>query len=134
MKMPFDNKGGSGVTGKQAGFTLIEVLIAITVFAVGILAIVSMQTTSVGGNAKARCMSDATSWAADRVEILMALDYDDADLDPGAHTAAPNPPGYTISWNITADAPIPNIKTISVTVSNALLLQDVILQFYKIDI
>ena len=58
-----------------AGFTLIEVLIAITVFAIGILAVITMQTSGVSGNARAQRISNATSKAADQMEILLSTAY-----------------------------------------------------------
>ncbi len=64
-----------------AGFTLIEVLIAMTVFSVGILAVITMQTTSVSGNARAQSISKAASLAADRMEILMNLPYNTSLLE-----------------------------------------------------
>ncbi len=67
------------------GFTLIEALIALTVFAIGVLAVISMQTTATSGNARARYLSEATSWAVDRMEIILNLDYDSSLLeDPPA--------------------------------------------------
>ena len=52
------------------GFTLIEVLIAMAVFAIGILAIYAMQINSVNGNTGARKRTEALSWAANQMEIL----------------------------------------------------------------
>ncbi len=65
----------------QQGFSLIEVLIALVVFSVGILAVASMQITSTGGNAKARYISEATSWGVDKMEDLLNRSYDDAELN-----------------------------------------------------
>lgn len=62
------------------GFTLIEVMIAIIIFAIGILAVITMQSTSVGGNANARYISEASNSAADRVEQIANAAYTDASL------------------------------------------------------
>ena len=137
----------------QQGFSLIEVLIALTVFSIGILAVASMQTTATGGNAKAHYISEATGWAVDRMEVLLNLDYDDplladsagtnagtAGLNDGA-TGGTTADGsvtstdgkYTISWNVAVDQPIANVKTIRVIVSHNLLNNPVVLDFYKAD-
>ena len=103
------------------GYTLIEVLIAMAVFSIGILAVAAMQTTSVQGNASARRVTEATALAENQIESLLELPYDDNDLDPALnpHEAAQGP--YTINWIITdSDLDTDGVndaKTISVTVN-----------------
>ena len=152
------NARGSLTRHNQAGFSLIEVLIALTVFSIGILAVASMQTTATGGNAKARYISEATGWAVDRMEVLLNLDYNDPLLDDAAGTnggtaglddglklpddtwktgavsdgsATSTDGSYTIAWNVAADSPVPSTKTIRVIVSHNLLENPVVLDFYK---
>ena len=70
----------------NSGFTLIEILIAIAIFAIGILAVSAMQISSVKGNAIARGVTEKASLAADRMEKLLALPYDDPLLSAGEHS------------------------------------------------
>jgi type IV pilus assembly protein PilV len=64
------------------GLTLLEVLAAIAILAFGLLAIATMQATSVKGNSQAIGITEAVSLAQDKVEELMRLPYDDpADND-----------------------------------------------------
>lgn len=83
------------------GFTLIEVLIVITIFSIGILAVAAMQMTSTKGNASARRMTEATALAEQQIEDLMLLPYDHADLDPAnnPHVSIQGP--YSVNWNVT---------------------------------
>jgi len=67
----------------QYGFTLVELLIALVIFTVGILGVATMQLTSIKGNSKGRIISEASNVAAQRIEQLMALDYGDPDLLDG---------------------------------------------------
>ena len=126
------------VYASKGGFTLIEVLIAITIFAIGILAVVTMQTTSVFGNAKARQISEETSWASDQMEKLLGQNYallvDGAGttaglpgLDDGGITPATTADGgpivspdgaYNIYWNVADNQPVANLKTIRVIVKH----------------
>ena len=68
---------------REHGFTLIEVLIALAVFSIGILAVGSLQLRSTGGNTNARILTEASIWGQDRVETLMSLPYTDPNLAAG---------------------------------------------------
>lgn len=139
----------------DGGFTLIETLVAMTVLVIGIFSLYSLQTTSVIYNAKASGITTSSNWASDRIEQLIALNYDHNDLldsqndgvggldktGAAADGTATSPDGrYTISWNV-ADYIKPNpinpadstLKTIRVIVqrnefgSN----QSVVFNYYK---
>jgi len=103
----------------QSGYTLIEILIAITIFAIGMLAVANMQILGIKGNATARVVTGASAWASDRIERIISLPYDHADLAPGGHPAiTPDPQGrYTLSWQVTENTPINNVKMIAVTIA-----------------
>ena len=58
------------------GLTLLEVIAAIAILAFGLLAIATMQATSVKGNSQALGITEAISLAQDKVEELMRLPYD----------------------------------------------------------
>jgi prepilin-type N-terminal cleavage/methylation domain-containing protein len=82
------------------GFTLIEVLIVMTIFSTGILAAAAMQITSTKGNASARRMTEATALAEKQIEDLMQLPYDHADLDPANNPHASSQGPYAVNWNV----------------------------------
>ncbi len=97
------------------GFTLLEVLIAISIFAIGILAVGSMQISAIMGNVTSRGSTEAATWAADRVEKLMALPYTGSELTAGTHQGTEG--NYNIDWNVTDNSPSTNTKTINVIVT-----------------
>lgn len=68
-------------SSSQSGFTLIEVLIAVAIFTIGILSVNAMQIAGIKGNSSANRITESTSWASDRIETLLGLDYSDTDLD-----------------------------------------------------
>ena len=127
---------------QQQGFTLIEVLIAITMLAVGILAAASMQISALGGNHLAMRITTASSLAGSTIEGMMRLEYDDpalvatltapADYDPANAASLNNAlndlehediatwptgvDGFEIFYHVAEDYPLPDNKTIRVTV------------------
>lgn len=94
------------LTRAQHGFTLLEVMIALAIFAVGILAVSAMQINSINQNAGARIQTEATNLASDAMERLLALPYDhgqlDADVTLNPHKLVVG--AYTVEWNVTTPA------------------------------
>ena len=65
------------------GFTLIEVVIALAVFAIGILGVFTLHITAINGNASARGVTENYLTGMDKVEELMARPFDDPLLVAG---------------------------------------------------
>ncbi len=59
----------------ESGFTLLELMIALVVFAVGILGVYSMQMTAIAGNSRSRMVSQAALLGADMVETFASYEY-----------------------------------------------------------
>jgi prepilin-type N-terminal cleavage/methylation domain-containing protein len=103
------------------GFTLIEVLIAMAIFSIGILAVGTLQITSTNSNASARIHTEEYTWVVDRIERMTALDYDDPDLtatppydDPGGHSVDQDQGLYVVTWWVSDDTPVAGAKRITV--------------------
>ena len=67
----------------ENGFTLIEVLIAISIFAIGLLAVAALQITAFHGNRVGDEVTKATTLAQTQVEVLKGADFNSATLAPG---------------------------------------------------
>ena len=73
---------------REAGFTLIEVMVALTIFAIGLLALAGMQITGIKGNSRAQSVSAKVALGSGVIEEIMALNGDadflktDATIDP----------------------------------------------------
>ena len=103
----------------EKGFTLLEVIVAISILTFGLLAVASMQMTAIRGNYNASNITEATTVAQDRLENLMGLLYSDPLLAPGTYKSDPAPPspsGYTITYDVLNNNPITNTRLIAVTV------------------
>jgi type IV pilus assembly protein PilV len=99
----------------QKGFSLIEILISMTIFAIGVLALAEMQITAIRGNAFSSTTTDGTTLAQDRIEQLMNLPYDDGALATGNHGPVTQDV-YNVSWDV-ANGPVANTKTVNVSVT-----------------
>jgi Tfp pilus assembly protein PilV len=70
---------------RKEGFSFIEVLICLVFLAIGLLAIASLQVSSVRGNFFSNNLMQATYVAQDRLEFLKNLSYSDPSLNAGNH-------------------------------------------------
>lgn len=100
----------------NAGFTLLEVIIAISILTFGLLAVASMQASSIRGNALAGGLTESSTWAGDRLEKLVTLPYTHASLSNGDHTDLSPPPGFTITWKVDDNVPFTDVKRLTLKV------------------
>lgn len=75
--MPVPNKS-------QAGFSLIELLIAVVILAIGLLGLAQLQVTAIRTNAQSMTSTAARAIAQKLVEDVAAMDADDALFVDGA--------------------------------------------------
>lgn len=73
---------------RRAGFTLIEILIAVTILAVGVLGISMLQTNSLSGEILTRDMDSAISLASDALDRIQASSGNISDYVGGDYGAA----------------------------------------------
>ena len=106
-----------GTLKKEDGYTLIEVLIALTIFAVGLLAVAGMQISAIRMNSTAGNLTNLSIWGMDKIEELIAIPYSDHFLDSAVNPHQEQLGDYTISWTVIDDHPITNTKNITVTVT-----------------
>jgi len=95
----------------SSGFTLIEIMIAMFVLAVGLLGAAGVATTVINGNALSKKITTATTLAQDKMEELKGTDYASIATDSDTQESI-----YTRTWTVTSDSPAADIKTIEVKV------------------
>ncbi|MBI3594573.1 MAG: prepilin-type N-terminal cleavage/methylation domain-containing protein [Nitrospirae bacterium] len=115
----------------QNGFTLVEVLIALAVMAMGLLMAANLQTTAIAGNKNSSSMSVGTLLGQQALEQLQTYSSAaDPSLTAGTHTAGTevvNHPSlipdttfngivYTRQYSVATDSPTLGIRTITLNV------------------
>jgi len=68
------------MNGQEKGFTLVELMIAAVVLAVGILGLIGLQVAAINGNLSANEMTTAVTLAQDEIEQLKRLPLTNAAL------------------------------------------------------
>ena len=116
----------------QRGFTLLELLIAITLLAIGLLAVASMQGTAIGSNGIANknttlstlaqeTLEDIVSWSRDDVRLRTAAANVVYDLDPKTANTSLVLPGlgtFSAFYSITPDSISPKVTRVDVRVTD----------------
>ena len=111
-------------TCDERGITLIEVMIALIVLSLGIMAVGGIFPTATRTELQTRMLSTASYYAQQRLEMLKSLNWDDPALSAGRHPAgsACDTLGVSGSWtrfyqvDLMA-APLDDLKRVSCTVS-----------------
>ncbi len=112
---------------RQRGFTLIEALVSILIFSIGVLALIALQVTSVRQSSNAKYRSDAAllvnqligqMWVSDRVTTTLQTNFNTG----GAQYA---------NWAATVQAQLPSAAASAPTVTVAADGQVTINVFWK---
>lgn len=95
--------------GGQRGVVLIEALLGILIFSIGILALIGMQSVAVKNTTDARYRTEAAYLASSAVS-QMRLDMANITLYPDSNTASYAP---RTTWRNQVEATLPGIKIAS---------------------
>ncbi len=104
--MRLKSKAQPATRNPQLGFTLIEVLVALTILVIGLLGVALMQVVSIQGNTFSREMAVATGLGQDMLEKLRTLQWTELKVDD-ALTAGDHPTGTDINRDIDRDGDPP---------------------------
>jgi type IV pilus assembly protein PilV len=118
----------------QQGFTLVELLVALTIFALGLLSVAGMQVTAMRTNSSANTLTAATAVAEGVLEEVLARPIDDPifsadavgtpwDFDPAtvgvqSSTTVTGAGTYNAAFDVVRDFNgVPNVARITVTLT-----------------
>jgi prepilin-type N-terminal cleavage/methylation domain-containing protein len=102
----------------QRGIGLIEIMVAMVIFGVGISFALRTLPESNVIVTRGRNITKATNIAQEKIEELMSVPFSAADLNAGTHTDPDNPIDrhFTRSWSVADNVPLQGMKIVDVTV------------------
>ena len=100
--------------GNSHGFTLIETLIAILIFSVGIMAVMSLTVSSMNSFTRSRNNCVEVHRTTLNLEALKEAGYDNGNIFTGAQVAPAGTDGQTVSYNDINDTVVIETKLISI--------------------
>lgn len=105
------SKSGEPRGRTDGGFSLIEVLFALTFLAVGIMAVASMIPAGTRGVSQSRVLTTGLMAAQVKMEDLKGTDF--LALTPGTFTDTTSV--FTRTWTVTDSVPMAGCKKLTVT-------------------
>lgn len=103
---------------KSDGFSLIEVLVAIVILSISLLALAGLMTTTTRNNSLGSHLTEAATLAQDKLEELRAMRWDSIPLNQTSGDSPLSGTGirYNRSWIARPNALNGDIKEIEVTI------------------
>jgi prepilin-type N-terminal cleavage/methylation domain-containing protein len=107
---------------KSKGFSLIEILIALVILSISLLALAGLMVTTTRNNSFGGHMTEAATFAQDKLESLRTSQWGNVvtgnDRWPEVQNRI-NGVEYTRNWNVIPNAAAPNdtVKEITITIS-----------------
>jgi type IV pilus assembly protein PilV len=104
----------------KEGFTLIELVVAILVFALGIMGIMKMHSATIQSNNYSMQLTEAVNIADKQLEILRGLEFINNTMSVGTHnttTAWSRGIPYNLSYQVTNPGTVRPTRNIALSVT-----------------
>jgi type IV pilus modification protein PilV len=97
----------------EGGFSLLEAMVAMSILAVGLLGMATLQAVAIRSNGSAMNRTEAVSYVEDLIETYTGTPWD--QIPVGTFTDTTN--GMTRTTTVEKDVPVNDIKRVTVVVS-----------------
>ncbi len=99
------------------GFTLVEVMVAMIVFAVGVLSMATLMPAGARSVNRSADQTRGSELMSATAENLLSASYTDSTLTAGAHSDPANPYDgkYYVRWVVQDDQPVAECKRVTLT-------------------
>jgi type IV pilus modification protein PilV len=103
---------------EQNGFTLVELLVAVTVLAVGLLGVAGLQGSMIRKNVSAMKNTEATALIEDKIEEIRNTPYDNIPEGVVDENGLGTSGDFSRRTTVQKDTPVPGrTKTVTIDVS-----------------
>src|SRR4030042_4909489 len=99
---------------KSSGFTLIEILIALVICSIAVLAFAGLTVTTTRTGSYGGRMTEAVTFAQDKLEELKANSWENI-VSGGDQETGPTGNNYIRNWKV-LEKETRNLKTVSITI------------------
>jgi len=102
---------------RSKGFSMIEVLVALVILSIALLALAGLMVTTTKNNSFGNHMTEAATFAQDKLEELRVTEW--VDIAGNADTTVSSGITYNRTWTVVPTPAIPNdiMKEITITVT-----------------
>lgn len=97
------------------GFTLVEMMVAILLLGVGMMALAALTTTVTRANGRSASLTTASALAQERIERFRIEPQ--ATIAAGSDARVVDGVAFSRSWTVANGDPAPSLKTVAVTVT-----------------
>lgn len=112
--MKIFNQPSTDHLGNDHGFTLVETMIAMLVFTIGIMAAMALTINAMNGFSRSRVNCEEVNRTTLNLEALKESGYTNANIFTGAQTNPVGTDGATVGYNDADNAVIMETKLISI--------------------
>jgi prepilin-type N-terminal cleavage/methylation domain-containing protein len=105
------------ILNRKDGFTLLEVLVTMTLLTLGLLGVANLTTGIIKGNYYSKNVTSATLVAQQQIDQAQRVGYTNVNSLAGINSISMGGTSFTRATTVTNSSPATNMKTVVVSVS-----------------